>query len=41
MLSIKLFRLVYFNRNIKTRCFGIEFETTETNCFKTNRNNPK
>jgi hypothetical protein len=45
MLSIKLFRLVFssfrFNRNIETRCFGIEFETTETNCFQTNRNKPK
>ncbi len=45
MLSIKLFRFVFclcrFNRNIKTRCFGIELETTETNCFKTNQNKPK
>ncbi len=42
MLSIKLFWLVFclfqINRNIKTRCFGIEFERTETNCFETNRN---
>jgi hypothetical protein len=45
MLSIKLLRFVFclcrFNRNIKTRCFGIELETTETNCFKTNQNKPK
>jgi hypothetical protein len=42
MLSIKLFRLVFclfrFNGNIKTRCFGLEFETAETNCFETNQN---
>ncbi len=41
----KLFRLVFclfrFNRNIKTRCFGLEFETTETNCFETNQNKLK
>ncbi len=45
MLSIKLVRLVYcffwFNRNIDTRCFGIEFETTETNCSETNWYKPK
>jgi hypothetical protein len=45
MLSIKLFWMVFclfwFNRNIETRCSGIEFETTETKCFKTNRNNTK
>ncbi len=45
LLSFKLFRLVFclfrFNQNIETRCFGIEFETTETNCFETNRNKPK
>ncbi len=45
MLSIKLFRLVFclfrFNPNTGTRCFGIEFKTTETNCFETNRNNIK
>ncbi len=45
ILSTKLFRLVFclfrFNRNVKARCFGIEFETTETNCFDTNRNKPK
>jgi hypothetical protein len=41
MLSFKLFRLVFclfrFNRKIETHCFGIEFETTETNCSGTNR----
>ncbi len=42
---LKLFRMVFclfwFNRNIKTCCFGIKFETTKTKFFKTNRNNTK
>ncbi len=45
IFSTTLFWLVFclfrFNWNIEIRCFDIEFKTTETNCFETNRNKPK